>query len=297
MQQSDKIKCDRVWRPPAQAATATSASNDVLPVAGLGRGHVALGLRWLAGMVLFVSVQGAHGQADSGEARTESGAILLTNLGSPSGPLPALEPLAEATSDLKAEQDIDRPDTTDRPASRKTGPIDLRQLIAQVARESGVSADLIAAVAAAESRFDPAARSPKGALGLMQLMPATAERFGVHDVWAVEDNLRGGAAYLRWLLDLFKGDTRLAVAAYNAGEHAVLKAGRQVPAFNETRRYVPKVLAWRDHYAAEFASTDVGQAATGKARESVGASGRAPVRRDGSASVRSAGANHLTASR
>jgi soluble lytic murein transglycosylase-like protein len=90
----------------------------------------------------------------------------------------------------------------------------------------------------------------------MQLMPATARRFGVQDVWSVEDNLRGGAAYLRWLTDFFRGDVTLAVAAYNAGENAVLRAGRRIPPYEETRRYVPKVLAWRAHYAREFAAVE-----------------------------------------
>jgi soluble lytic murein transglycosylase-like protein len=82
-------------------------------------------------------------------------------------------------------------------------------------------------------------------------MPQTAKRFGVRDAYAVEDNLRGGTAYIRWLLDLFDGDLRLALAAYNAGENAVMRAGWRVPDITETRAYVPKVLAYLAHFESQ----------------------------------------------
>lgn len=116
-----------------------------------------------------------------------------------------------------------------------------REMIFRTAREHGVHPDLAYAVAAVESSFDPQARSPKGALGLMQLMPETAERFGVMDPLDPADNVRGGVRFLRYLLDLFDGDLRLALAAYNAGENAVLAIGR-VPPYQETRVYVSKVI-------------------------------------------------------
>jgi soluble lytic murein transglycosylase-like protein len=127
-------------------------------------------------------------------------------------------------------------------------PSHLMPLFAAVAREHAVPAGLLMAVAAAESGFDARAVSPKGAMGLMQLMPQTARELGVHQVWSALDNLRGGAAHLKGLLVRFAGDPGLALAAYNAGERAVIEAGRQIPAFDETRRYVPKVLAWRAQY-------------------------------------------------
>jgi soluble lytic murein transglycosylase-like protein len=77
----------------------------------------------------------------------------------------------------------------------------------------------------------------------MQLMPATARRFGVSDPFDPVDNVRGGARYLRWLLDRFGGDLTLALAGYNAGEDAVVRAGYRVPPYAETQRYVPRVLA------------------------------------------------------
>ncbi len=258
MQLHDQIKHTCMWHLPLRTVASRSSSpctrgqRTWSPLASF----VDCRLRWLTAILLVALPAGASAQVDDGLALAERGSIVLSNLPGSAGVQPALDAIdalgktggqAEATSHgLATKQD----------AGEVEQGIDLRRLITQVARESGVGADLIAAVAAAESRFDPTARSPKGAQGLMQLMPATARRFGVKDVWKVEDNLRGGAAYLRWLLDLFGGDVSLAVAAYNAGENAVLKAGRRIPAYSETRNYVPRVLAWREQYAAEFKLAD-----------------------------------------
>ncbi len=110
----------------------------------------------------------------------------------------------------------------------------LRALIRQAARRHGVSADLIRAVVAVESGFDPRAVSPKGARGLMQLMPATAAELNVDNVYDPAQNLDGGTRHLRGLLDRFDGDVRLALAAYNAGSEAVRRLGG-VPPYPETR--------------------------------------------------------------
>lgn len=112
--------------------------------------------------------------------------------------------------------------------------------IERVAREYGISPDLVKAVALVESGFDPHAVSPKGAGGLMQLMPATAKRYGVRDVFDPLENLRAGIRHLRDLLDEFGGNVTLALAAYNAGSGAVRRHGG-VPAYPETRAYVSKV--------------------------------------------------------
>lgn len=106
---------------------------------------------------------------------------------------------------------------------------------------SGISADLIHAVIAAESRYNPRAVSPKGAIGMMQLMPKTAKELGVNPYDPVQ-NIHGGAKYLAGLIKQFNGDVRLAVASYNAGPNAIVRHGYKVPAFKETQGYVVKVL-------------------------------------------------------
>ena len=126
----------------------------------------------------------------------------------------------------------------------------VRHLIREAASETGLEFELLQAVIATESGFDASAVSPKGAVGLMQVMPDTAERFGVRPVGkqSVSErltdprtNIQAGSRYLAWLINTFRGDIRLAIAAYNAGEGAVLKAGRQVPNYPETIDYVRKV--------------------------------------------------------
>lgn len=116
-----------------------------------------------------------------------------------------------------------------------------QNLIERVAEEHGIEPRLMAALVDVESNRRPDAVSPKGARGLAQLMPATAERFDVADPHDPEDNLQGAAKYLRLLLERFDGNTPLALAAYNAGEGAVDRAGG-VPNYPETRDFVRKVL-------------------------------------------------------
>jgi len=109
--------------------------------------------------------------------------------------------------------------------------------VAQIAAQHDLPAELLHSVIKVESNYNPRAVSPKGALGMMQLIPATAVRFGVSDVFDPVDNIQGGARYLRYLLDLYHGDYPLALAAYNAGEQAVAKYGA-VPPFAETQTYL-----------------------------------------------------------
>jgi soluble lytic murein transglycosylase-like protein len=116
------------------------------------------------------------------------------------------------------------------------------QMVVQSAREFRLDPRLVIAVMRMESNFDPLARSPKNAQGLMQLIPETAQRFNVRDAFDPTDNLRGGMAYLRWLLAYYRGDVPLALAAYNAGEGAVDRH-RGVPPFPETIAYVQRIRA------------------------------------------------------
>lgn len=113
-------------------------------------------------------------------------------------------------------------------------------IIAQTAADYGVRTDLVRAVIQVESGFNPRARSPKGAMGLMQLMPQTAAEYGVRNAYNPNENIRGGVAYLRALLDRYQDET-LALAAYNAGPTAVEKFGNNVPPYRETQQYVDKV--------------------------------------------------------
>lgn len=115
------------------------------------------------------------------------------------------------------------------------------KLIERVARTEGLDSDLLRAVVATESNYDPRAISTKGAVGLMQLMPETAQRMGVTDPFHPEKNLEAGARHLRRLIEKYGGQLALALSAYNAGENAVDRY-KGVPPFPETRDYVKKVL-------------------------------------------------------
>ncbi len=117
--------------------------------------------------------------------------------------------------------------------------------ILAAAKETKVEAALIHAVISVESGYNPSARSHAGAVGLMQLMPATARRYGVTDRLDPGQNIHGGARYLRDLKVMFGNNLQLVLAAYNAGEEAVMKYGKKIPPYRETIAYVPKVLS---HY-------------------------------------------------
>lgn len=124
---------------------------------------------------------------------------------------------------------------------------DLKKLYApiveNVAAKHRVPADLIHAIIRAESNYDSFALSEKGAMGLMQLMPETAAQYGVKNVFDPAQNIEGGTRYLKDLIELFHKETKLVLAAYNAGQEAVKKYGRTIPPYQETRDYISRVMA------------------------------------------------------
>ncbi len=197
----------------------------------------------LLGWVLLALCVTPVAQAQIYAGRTDDGGLVLSNFrGAATDQVMVAAPPPQPASPPAAKPDAERT-PADAQAKRQQGPERFADLIRRVAQEAGVSAQLLHAVIATESGFDVRAVSRKGAQGLMQLMPATAQRFGVVDPFDPAQNIAGGAAYLRWLLDLFGGDVQLALAAYNAGEAAVIQAGNRIPPFAETRAYVPRVLA------------------------------------------------------
>lgn len=117
--------------------------------------------------------------------------------------------------------------------------------VMRASSDTGVDAKLLHAVISVESGYNQGAVSPKGATGLMQLLPSTARRYGTVNLLDPSENIRAGARYLRDLLGMFDNNMELALAAYNAGENAVIRHGRRLPPYAETRRYVPLVVA---HY-------------------------------------------------
>jgi len=123
-----------------------------------------------------------------------------------------------------------------------TPPPEISSLVDKTADQMQVDPRLVHAVIQVESAYNPRAISRKGAQGLMQLMPSTAERFGVQNSFNPRQNIQGGVSYLRYLLGLFGGNVQLSVAAYNAGEHAVMRSGG-IPPFTETVNYVQRVTS------------------------------------------------------
>ena len=179
----------------------------------------------------------AHAQIYTGT--NGSGAVVLSNFQTNETPelVIAAPPSAQPAQAVTSAMVTPAPNDGALPAMR------LDPIIQKVAQETSMSPHLLHAVISVESGYDSKAVSRKGALGLMQLMPQTAQRFGVRNALDPTENVRGGALYLKWLLDYFNGDLRLALAGYNAGEVEVVKAGYRIPPFKETRDYVPKVLA------------------------------------------------------
>jgi soluble lytic murein transglycosylase-like protein len=165
------------------------------------------------------------------------GAVVLSNFQSAQAPVLLLAPPPDERAGVSARADAGA--LPGLPARAQKW----RPLVEGAAQAVNLAPALIHAVIAAESNYDAKAVSPRGAVGLMQLMPATARRFGAADPFVERDNVYAGASYLKWLLDFFEGDVALALAGYNAGEQAVVRAGWKVPQYPETQAYVRQVMA------------------------------------------------------
>ena len=147
--------------------------------------------------------------------------------------------------DIRTKGWVDRTSSKDNLAFAEKNRERYRSQVALASSQFDLSPELVHAVITVESSYNNRAVSPAGAMGLMQLMPGTAARYGVQDAFNADDNIRGGSHYLQDLMSLFKGDLKLVLAAYNAGEGAVQKYGNTIPPYLETRNYVRKVL---EHY-------------------------------------------------
>ena len=198
--------------------------------------------------ILRDDAQAAHLFFAAAEQGMPQAQNMLRAMGTPRGvPPPCLRP--PEADELTVAAVAARPGAIARPAAEAPwppppaqAPAPIVRFVDLVAPDFKLAPALVLAVIATESNFNPSAVSPKNAIGLMQLIPPTARRFGVRDPLDPAQNIRGGMAYLRWLLARFEGDVVLAAAAYNAGEGAVERY-RGVPPFAETRLYVRKILA------------------------------------------------------
>jgi soluble lytic murein transglycosylase-like protein len=176
-------------------------------------------------------------------ARLPASAAVAFTSAPQSPPSPAVSAAAAAASPLDLADPIER-----LPKINKAERQKYTALVKRVARVYKIEAALIHAVISAESAYDPYAISPRGASGLMQLMPTTAEQYGVVDIYDPHENVTAGVKHLRYLMRVFDNDLTLAIAAYNAGHNNVIKYGRAIPPFAETRMYVPRVLGYYRKY-------------------------------------------------
>ena len=193
-------------------------------------------------LVLVVAVSARIAQADVYRYVDADGAVLFTNV----------PPDSRYKVYLKEKRE--KPDPVAQTLASELRYYDeearsrYSRHIFEAARLTRLEPALIHAVISAESGYNPFARSRKGAAGLMQLMPEIAKRYGVKNRLDPAQNIHGGARYLRDLIRLFHNDLQLAVAAYNAGENAVVRHGNRIPPYSETMTYVPRVMSYYKKY-------------------------------------------------
>lgn len=186
-----------------------------------------LGTRPLAAVFLFfVFWIAAEARADIYVLKDSNGILHFTNVPSQSGYRPVIKDWGNGS---------------------RLAPGRLEEIIRSASNRYGVDPDLVRAVVKAESDFNTTARSPKGAQGLMQLMPDTARLRNISNVYDPDENIDGGVRHLKFLLDRYQGDLRLTLAGYNAGVQAVEKYGG-VPPYPETREYIRRVLDYHQRY-------------------------------------------------
>ena len=205
-------------------------------------------MRWLVGLAASGVLLGIVSFVPRADARVwlqrdDTGGLRLSNI-----PGPVKPTVVVRRPEFRYRRPIPRRPFVLRPARVTALPTRYDDLISTIAGMYDVEFALVKAVIKAESNFNPRAVSPKGARGLMQLMPTTARHHGVRNIHAPMDNIMGGVEHLRMLLDRYTGNVPLALAAYNAGSGAVEKAGNRIPRFAETQEYVRRVLEYRLAY-------------------------------------------------
>lgn len=194
----------------------------------------------LAAIIMTALMLPSSGVADFFQYTDEDGVVHITNV--------------PTSTKFKWMMEERKPSvlSPSNPVYRKLSKQKFDEMISSTASRYGIDPHLVKAIVKAESDYDQAAVSKKGAKGLMQLMPETASRMGVKDIHNPADNVEGGIKYLSKLLKMFDWQVPLAVAAYNAGEGAVVKYGNRVPPYNETQTYVKRVL----HYYSLYKGSD-----------------------------------------
>jgi soluble lytic murein transglycosylase-like protein len=197
----------------------------------------------LTAIVLLLACWPFRCWADIYAYTADDGSVVLSNVPTDGRYVPLITaPVTQADPEPPAVADAPPPETG---LAAKAG---YEQIVDEASRDYGVDSALLHAVISVESRYNPRAVSKAGAVGMMQLMPRTARRYGVTNALDPIQNIRGGAQYLRDLLQMFNNNVSLALAAYNAGEQAVARHGNHIPPYPETRHYVPRVLNFYRRY-------------------------------------------------